>query len=30
VFTKILHSPLEFKDPSWDDISFEAKEVISL
>ncbi|KAL6748042.1 kinase-like domain-containing protein [Haematococcus lacustris] len=29
VFTKILHEPLSFKDPSWEGISAEAKAVIT-
>lgn len=29
VFTKILHEPLQFSDPSWGDISWEAKDMIS-
>ncbi|KAF5837173.1 kinase-like domain-containing protein [Dunaliella salina] len=29
VFTKILHEPLQFNDPSWDDISLAARDMIS-
>ncbi|GFH24134.1 calcium/calmodulin dependent protein kinase, partial [Haematococcus lacustris] len=29
VFTRILHEPLTFKDPSWNAISLEAKAVIT-
>lgn len=29
VFKKILYEPLQFSDPSWDDISEGAKEVIA-
>ena len=29
VFTKILHEPLQFADPSWQDISPTACDMIS-